>query len=140
MDTLALIITILVGFALLYSALVSDEAVDACLIIWGDDMATAKVGDKFLATVSPKNAAGEPAPVLGAEFAVQGPYTFEVNPDGLSAVYTAAFVGSGGLVEVALTAKSGSGFAKSAALPDVEPVVDEEAVDAVITVVPFIPA
>lgn len=133
MATVALIITILFGFALIYSALNDGEAIELNLLIEGSCMAN--LGTQFRASIAPTNLAGNPAPVFDVTWAALGAsYQVAVSEDGLSAIYTAAFPGAGNAVEVSARTKGGSGLAESFALPYVED--DQEAAALNLTVVP----
>lgn len=97
-------------------------------VIWRCSMA--KIGDKFVASIAPTNAAGKPAPVTGVFFEeLSDLYDVEsVSADGLSATFVAVKSGSGATVTVTAKSKSGATLTDAKALPDVdEPPVDEEA-------------
>lgn len=96
----------------------------SALCLWEGDMA--KIGDKFLARIAPTNDAGGPAPVFDAEYILLGgSYTVVAAADGLSAVLTAGFPGSGNRLEVAARTKGGSSLLDSEPLPDVEADAEE---------------
>lgn len=94
-----------------------EEATDLNLRL-GGCMADVKLGDKFRATIAPTNDLGLPAAVTGVEYGIVGvSYTIEQMGD--EAIYTAVALGSGNKVQVAATAKSGSGLLDEVDLPDV---------------------
>ena len=90
----------------------------------------ARIGDKFVASIAPTNAAGKPAPVTDAFFEeLSDLYDVEsVSADGLSATFVAVKSGSGATVTVTAKSKSGATLTDAKALPDVdEPAPDDEA-------------
>lgn len=134
LSTLALLITIIFCAALIWSILTSDGAVHLNLEITGGPMA--KIGDKFLATLSPTDLMDQPAPVFDVTFGFTGAsYDVVVSPDGLSATYTATAIGTGSMVKVAAKNALGTDLFDEAALPDVVPEIPVE-VDLGLTVVP----
>lgn len=100
------------------------------LTLFGREKFMAKIGDKFVASIDPTNAAGKPAPVTDVFFEeLSDLYDVEsVAADGLSATFVAVKSGSGATVTVTAKSKSGATLTDAKALPDVdEPPVDEEA-------------
>jgi hypothetical protein len=103
----------------------SREAVTLNLTVRND---MAKLGDTLTATISPKNAAGDAAPVFGAAYVPSGGYEATESTDGLSAVLVAVASGTGFSVTVTATSKHGVVLTETVPLPDVDVVVDDEAV------------
>ena len=89
----------------------------------------AKIGDRFQATVAPKNVAGDPAPVTGLDFQENtDAYDLE-SFDGVTAIFVAVKPGVGAVVTASAFSKALVQLFDSVALPDVDaPPVDEEAV------------
>lgn len=95
----------------------------------------AKIGDSFTARIAPTNAAGGPAPVFNVIYSESGDsYDISVAPDGLTAVLVAKSAGTDNVVHVEATTKGGALLFATAALPDVEAAVDEEAVKLNLTI------
>jgi hypothetical protein len=97
----------------------------------------AKIGDTLVATISPVNEAGQPAPVFSVTYDEFGDsYDITPNPDGLSATLVAKVSGTGNSVIVTATTKSGAQLMETLDLPDVDFVADEEAVSLQLRVSP----
>src|SRR6185312_9950480 len=78
----------------------------------------AQIGDKFVATIAPTDAGGNPAPVTGVVWGTAGG-AYDVQGVGNSATIRADFAGTGQTLTVTATASDGTSLTQTADLPDV---------------------
>jgi hypothetical protein len=95
----------------------------------------AQVGDKFVATIAPTDAGGNPAPVTNVNWSTAGG-GYDVAGVGNSATLRADFPGTGNTLTVTATASDGSSLTQTVPLKDIAAPVVPVAVNLNLTVVP----
>lgn len=95
----------------------------------------AQIGDKFLATIAPTDASGNPAPVTNVNWSTAGG-SYDVQGVGNSATIRADFAGASQTLTVTATASDGTSLTQTVPLDDVAAPVVPVAVALNLTVVP----